>query len=140
MVNKDELKAYENTDRKIWSECEGLGERYITANSGGGIGICVGGSVIVKSVEQWHALSSAVEVEPLAELAHKKGFSSISFQRDWECEPLGIKDGIWHYSLYMHQSHLGRKPLSKGFSTYAECEAKARSYLNGLPDAGKEDK
>ena len=85
-------------------------------------------------------LASAVEVEPLAELAHKKGFSSISFQRDWECEPLGIKDGIWHYSLYMHQSHLGRKPLSKGFSTYAECEAKARSYLNGLTDAaGKGD-
>ena len=84
--------------------------------------------------------ASAVEVEPLAELAHKKGFSSISFQRDWECEPLGIKDGIWHYSLYMHQSHLGRKPLSKGFSTYAECEAKARSYLNGLTDAaGKGD-
>lgn len=75
--------------------------------------------------------------EAVAELAHKKGFSSIAFQRDWECKDLGIKDGVWHYSLYMHQSHLGGKPMSKGFPTYKAAEDNARQYLEALPDSEK---
>ena len=77
-----------------------------------------------------------VEVEPLAVLADSKGYEAVNIipptgvVKEWDIELLrGYEDG-------------DGVELEKTITapTYAECEAKARAYLNGLPDAaGKGD-
>ena len=74
-----------------------------------------------------------VEVEPLAVLADRKGVSvEITPPSFYQTEGEGWDIGVavpWEGMLYPFDS-----------PTYAECEAKARAYLNGLPDAaGKGD-
>ena len=153
---KDELKACENTDRKIWSEYNGYGQEcYITANPDGGIGICVGGSVIVKSVEQWHSLASAVEDEPkdcgftLATCPYER-CAGITMRKPVEVEPLaeladrkGVSVEITPPSFYQTEGEEWNIDIAVPWEgmlypfdapTYAECEAKARKFLAGLPD------
>lgn len=51
----DKMKACANTDRELWRETEG--DYYspsIHVTEGGGIGIDVGGTVIVKPLREWH--------------------------------------------------------------------------------------
>ena len=73
-------------------------------------------------------LASAVEVEPLAVLAVRKGWPRIHITEF---------RGLWYISLweYMATNPATKEPFSG--KSHAECEAKARAYLNGLPDAGK---
>ena len=63
--------------------------------------------------------------EPLAVLADRKGRSIYGIYE------LG---GLWRINI-----SLGERAGSKSFKeeTYAECEAKARAYLMGLPDLKK---
>lgn len=52
----DEPRAHANTDRELWRETPG--DYYspsIHVTKGGGIGINVGGTVIVRPVREWHA-------------------------------------------------------------------------------------
>ena len=73
-------------------------------------------------------LASAVAVEPLAVLADRKGVSvEITPPSFYQTEGEGWDIGVavpWEGMLYPFDS-----------PTYAECEAKARAYLNGLPDS-----
>jgi hypothetical protein len=71
--------------------------------------------------------ASAVAVEPLAVLADRKGVSvEITPPSFYQTEGEGWDIGVavpWEGILYPFDS-----------PTYAECEAKARAYLNGLED------
>ena len=75
-------------------------------------------------------LASAVAVEPLAVLADRKGVSvEITPPSFYQTEGEGWEIGVavpWEGMLYPFDS-----------PTYAECEAKAREFLAGLPDKGE---
>ena len=66
--------------------------------------------------------------EPLAVLADRKGI--LRFQYDV------YGDNTW--SIYLNKDEENGHWTEKEFysSTYAECEAKARAYLEGLDDKG----
>ncbi|MCK9598161.1 MAG: hypothetical protein M0R06_03910 [Sphaerochaeta sp.] len=68
-----------------------------------------------------------VEVEPLAVLADRKGYflSMVCCEKATNCWMIGVSK--WNSSK--PTEYIYGKP-------YAECEAKARAYLNGLPDKG----
>jgi len=77
--------------------------------------------------------ASAVEVEPLAVLADRKGYEAVNIipptgvVKEWDIELLrGYEDG-------------DGVELEKTITapTYAECEAQARAYLEGLEDKGE---
>ena len=136
----DENKAYRNDDRRIWSESDDKGERYITANPSGGIGICVGGYMVIKTLESWHKIAAGddrtfkarhKEDEPLAVLAARKGVSV-------EITPPSF------YVKVGEAWEVGVAEPSKGLytpfdgDTYAAAESKARAYLNNLPDVKAE--
>lgn len=64
----DEQRAYENTDRELWRREGGEAcdphnfyQPSIHVTKQGAIGINVGGTVYVKSVEDWHALAGFFE-------------------------------------------------------------------------------
>lgn len=60
-------QACQNTDRELWRERPG--DYYspsIHVTAGGGIGINVGGTVYVKTAEQWHALAGGMFRGPAA--------------------------------------------------------------------------
>ena len=76
-----------------------------------------------------------VEVEPLAVLADRKGYYISRIDGN------GEDSHRWEIGMFQFTEE-GEEVNWKGFEapTYAECEAKARAYLNGLPDAaGKGD-
>ena len=80
-------------------------------------------------------LASAVAVEPLAVLADRKGYYISRIDGN------GEDSHRWEIGMFQFTEE-GEEVNWKGFEapTYAECEAKARAYLNGLPDAaGKGD-
>ena len=80
--------------------------------------------------------ASAVEVEPLACLADRKGvnvFIGKYYKNGWwtgEICELAVPDNTVHDGCPMLKV-LNELPL---LDTYAECEAKARAYLEGLDD------
>ena len=86
--------------------------------------------------EIYEIISRYEAEEPLAVLADRKGYEAVNIipptgvVKEWDIELLrGYEDG-------------DGVELEKTITapTYAECEAKARSYLNGLTDAaGKGD-
>lgn len=77
------------------------------------------------------------EVEPLAVLADRKGCwikSIINYAPD-----LPVKNE-WYLTIGQEGEDIMGCPKEEIFctSTYAAAEAKAREYLNGLPDKGRE--
>lgn len=74
--------------------------------------------------------TSAVEVEPLAVLADRKGYGVHAYRYD----QMG--------DIYISLSKGHRNNWVKRWNapTYAECEAKVRAYLKGLPDQKGETK
>jgi hypothetical protein len=73
-----------NTDREIWRESEG--DYYadsIFVTEAGNIGINVGGHVIVKAVQEWHALA-------IAACDHRWSDATISARYPCHCMLCGI--------------------------------------------------
>jgi hypothetical protein len=80
-----------NTDRELWRESEG--DYYspsIHVTTRGGIGINVGGTVIVRSLRDWHrlAMEAAREPTPTEDVVDEARFLCARL-REWE----GVCDG-----------------------------------------------
>ena len=58
-------EAAKNTDRELWRrEPDNYYSPSIHVTSGGGIGINIGGLVIVRTTEEWHALAKQPVQQP----------------------------------------------------------------------------
>jgi hypothetical protein len=56
-----------NTDRELWRESPDYYSNSIHVTKDGGIGINVGGTVIVKSLAEWHSLANPRTFQELGE-------------------------------------------------------------------------
>lgn len=92
-------------------------------------GLQIGMDKVSEILSRYEAEERGEEVEPLAELAARKGINRFQYDR--------YGDNTW--SIYINKDEENGQWTEKEFygDTYKEVEAAARKYLESLPDKEK---